>query len=396
MKKLSPIKLNELVKEKSCSGLGGFVDLNNDLGLMVEGRSNLDPEIFMPYFYARRCAAAGMLSQGAIDKEAFDTVEKLFFNFMAQVGTQLTKDEQIEFQEGSLDRALELMSKYLVGVTRKSTSLLIASAKQDVSLRNTLIDALDQGQDDLEKIVEPVMYGNWIMKSEFCMGFFSSGWWEPTDDSATTSRRLLKYFDSMDIRFESHAERADDVAEGLRFETFQQASEWARQDPSRAFTRSPDDSSYIPKEISSRGNEIKREEKLNPAGMGIEVESQIGTLIGIVGIEAAADIEAKLVMDKIGSTEIAYQFILEELDGASRGNSASIEYAQKSGIPAHEFKNALNNSTLEVDGPDGPQQFLLLSCLQLRENPEIMAEFRCRVGDSIMREYGFGKYASGR
>ncbi|MDC0363110.1 hypothetical protein OAN12_08720 [Halioglobus sp.] len=125
-----------------------------------------------------------------------------------------------------------------------------------------------------------------------------------------------------------------------------------------------------------------------------DMDSQIEALIGIVGIEAAADIEAKLVLDKIGSTEIAYQFILEELDGASQGNSASREYAQGSGIPAHEYDGALNRSIPEVDGPNGPQQFVLSSCLQLRNNPELMAEFRCKIADSIMREYGFGKFAN--
>ena len=201
--KLSAKQLNGIVKMKSSTGLGGFVDLNNDLGLMVEGVKDHDPSILMPYFYARRAAAAGMFSQGAIDKKTFDEIESLFFKFMAQVGSKLTKDEQIKFQEDSADRAIELGAKYLVGLTKKSAALMIVAAKQGISMLNVLIDALEENHDDVKNIVEPVMCADWVMKPEFCMGFFATGSWEPSDDVDMTSRKVLKYFESIGLTFVS-------------------------------------------------------------------------------------------------------------------------------------------------------------------------------------------------
>lgn len=136
----------------------------------------------MPYFYARRVAAAGMFSQGAIASQDFEKVEALFFNFMAQVGNEISQEEQVEFQEASLDSALELIEKYLVGITRQSAPLLIVAAKQGISVRDALLDSFNESEDELAIIVEPVMYRNWIMKAEYCAGFFATGWWDQSDD----------------------------------------------------------------------------------------------------------------------------------------------------------------------------------------------------------------------
>lgn len=203
---LSAHRIDELVEKKSCAGLGGFVDLNNDLGYMVaEDVANTDaPNIFMPYLYARRGANAGMFSQGAIDKQTFDHVDSLFYNYMAHVGSKITKDEQRKFQIDSADRALELESKYYLGATSKSTSLLVFAAKQGISIRDALFSALEYNQDDLKKIAEPVMCSgsDWVMRTEYCMGFFASGAWEPSDDFDMTSIKVLKYFESIGVLLE--------------------------------------------------------------------------------------------------------------------------------------------------------------------------------------------------
>jgi hypothetical protein len=256
--KLSAAQLNDLVEQKSSTGFGGFVDLNNDLGLMVDGRSNLDPEIFMPYLYARRSAAAGMFSQGAIEKSNFDQVESLFFSFMAQVGSDLTKDEQVTFQEESLDRALELEANYLTGTTRRSTSLMVVAAKQGISLRDALVASFDRDEEELEEMLGPVMYGHSILKPEFCMGFFATGWWEPDDDFNTTATKYLKYLESLGFAFEPREDGINRDSKELRFKTFEEAAEWAKQDPNRVFTRSADDSCYVPRGVPESKVEQER------------------------------------------------------------------------------------------------------------------------------------------
>jgi hypothetical protein len=112
------------------------------------------------------------------------------------------------------------------------------------------------------------------------------------------------------------------------------------------------------------------------------------------GIEHATERFAEIISRKLSTREIARQFILEELDGASQGNEDSQAFARSSGIPASEYKRALENSNPEIDGPDGPQQQLLALSMQLMPNQALMAEFRRKVVDKVLKRFKLGKYAS--
>ena len=100
-----------------------------------------------------------------------------------------------------------------------------------------------------------------------------------------------------------------------------------------------------------------------------------------------------LIMSKIKSKEIAYQFILEELEGATLGNEAATRFVKESGIDPSEFKGALLNSIPEVDGEGGPQQTLISFSMKLSSDTDRMVKFRVDVVDKIMEHYSFGKYA---
>jgi hypothetical protein len=121
-------------------------------------------------------------------------------------------------------------------------------------------------------------------------------------------------------------------------------------------------------------------------------KSQLEKAIEKDGIEHATDRVAEIVAAKIPNRDIAYRFILEELDGASMGNDASKIYANNSGISPSEYKGALSNSIPEVDGPNGPQQLLAGMSMHLAGNQELMAKFRCKVGEKIMKKFGLGRY----
>lgn len=123
-------------------------------------------------------------------------------------------------------------------------------------------------------------------------------------------------------------------------------------------------------------------------------KSQLEQLIAKDGIEHASARFAEIVSQKLPTREIAYKFILEELDGASQGNEASQGFARNSGIPATAYSGGLGNSNVEIDGPDGPQQLLLALSMQLMPNQALMAEFRCRVDDNVMKRFRLGKYGS--
>lgn len=123
-------------------------------------------------------------------------------------------------------------------------------------------------------------------------------------------------------------------------------------------------------------------------------KTQVQQLIANDGIEHATERFEVIISRMLSTREIARQFILEELDGASQGNEASQTFARSSGIPASEYKHALDNSNPEIDGPEGPQQLLLALSMQLIPNQALMAEFRCKVDDKVMKRFRLGKYAS--
>lgn len=112
------------------------------------------------------------------------------------------------------------------------------------------------------------------------------------------------------------------------------------------------------------------------------------------GVEHVARVISDTLLSKMPKREIAYQFILEELDAASKGGDVAIYFAKNSGISPVEYKGALNNSMPEVDGEDGPQQLLVKICSNLLSNPEMMMDLRIRVDENIMKAWSFGKYTS--
>jgi Leucine-rich repeat (LRR) protein len=45
-----------------------------------------------------------------------------------------------------------------------------------------------------------------------------------------------------------------------------------------------------------------------------------------------------------------------------------------------------------VDGPEGPQQLLMGLSLELVKNRDLMAEFRCKIDEKIMKKFRLGKF----
>lgn len=99
------------------------------------------------------------------------------------------------------------------------------------------------------------------------------------------------------------------------------------------------------------------------------------------------------ISELIPNREIAYQFILEELDAAREGDDTAKLFVMESGIEKSEYVGAVNNSIPEVEGPEGPQQVLLKISMELYGNKNLMVKFHCMVDDKIMRRFKLGKYS---
>ncbi|MFD3397363.1 hypothetical protein ACE41R_11070 [Alteromonas macleodii] len=121
-------------------------------------------------------------------------------------------------------------------------------------------------------------------------------------------------------------------------------------------------------------------------------KTDLEVLIEKDGIEYAAKRFSEVILRQLKTRDVAYQFILEEIEAASQGNEAAITFAKNSGISPLKYNGAMKNSRPEVDGPDGPQQFMLSLCMQLQPNVELVVQFRTKVVDNIMKSLSIGKY----
>lgn len=119
-------------------------------------------------------------------------------------------------------------------------------------------------------------------------------------------------------------------------------------------------------------------------------ESKLKKIIDEDGLLATINMLTDLTNQKINSKAIALQFILEELEAASQGNNDSIEFVKNSGFSKDEYENSMMNSMEEVDGPNGPQEFLTI-LLELNDRT-LMAKIRIAIVDNIMKKWGLGKY----
>ncbi|MER2540226.1 MAG: hypothetical protein ABTQ26_13385 [Azonexus sp.] len=144
-------------------------------------------------------------------------------------------------------------------------------------------------------------------------------------------------------------------------------------------------------EVVARANQIVKNQSITSERNPNETEINfMRQAIENNGIDHVVNVVFLMIAPRLTSREIAYQFVLEELEGASIGNDASRVFALTSGISQHEYKNASDNSLEELDGP---QQQLLELTFQLAYDRELMAAFRCKLAENIMQHFNFGKYS---
>lgn len=102
-----------------------------------------------------------------------------------------------------------------------------------------------------------------------------------------------------------------------------------------------------------------------------------------------------LIIDsKKNSKEVAWQFVLEELDAARQGNDFVKDRIETLYVNYTDYIGAMNRSWKDVDGPTGPQQFLVLLTMQISEKIGVdnAAMVRISIVEYIMCHYKFGRF----
>ncbi len=122
-------------------------------------------------------------------------------------------------------------------------------------------------------------------------------------------------------------------------------------------------------------------------------KTDVEILIEKDGIELSANRFAAVISKMLKTQEIAYQFILEEIEAASMGDYTAKNFAKNSGITPEQYLGAMNNSRPEIDGSGGPQQFIIGICHQIKSNGTLKVDFRIKIVDNIMKNFQIGKYS---
>ena len=112
------------------------------------------------------------------------------------------------------------------------------------------------------------------------------------------------------------------------------------------------------------------------------------------GLERSAQFFSKQIISLIDTRHTAYQFVLEELDAARNGNDIAKQFAINSGISPSEYHGAMSRSFEAVEGPGGPQQTILVTCSQLKDDVDQMVTLRVMIVDQVMKHFNFGRYCS--
>ncbi|BDY12394.1 hypothetical protein [Hydrogenimonas cancrithermarum] len=120
-------------------------------------------------------------------------------------------------------------------------------------------------------------------------------------------------------------------------------------------------------------------------------DNPLTELIKEVGFHKAAE-EAALVLTKHlgGNKNIALEFILAELDAASRGDKDSSLFAIQSGIHIEEFRGSINREMSA--SAEKAQNIMNKYSIALLHDKHLAGSFRREVIDFVMKMYKLGKY----
>lgn len=118
-------------------------------------------------------------------------------------------------------------------------------------------------------------------------------------------------------------------------------------------------------------------------------------LIDKIGFEDASIFCYGLITAKLANTNThsmlaqMSQFIREEFDAASRGNSYSRTFVQKQCPDSSWYRGAMQEAPeYPIDEAGGPQQAILaLTNPVVSENPDLAVKFRCHIVGMIYEDY---------
>ncbi len=325
-KKIQPIPLIGLVNISNNNKAEFFQAVNQDIDNFIKSSETHEPQLLMPIVYAHRLSVAGLYHQGLRTKSDFDITDQSHFNMMVHIGNDISKEEQVEFQEKSWKYAVDFIKEYDESFEDTLGSVITASAKRGVSIYEALFYSLIGNINNEE---ECRIICRKTVTPQFCRSFIYSYAWDPVnDDLPTTTLKVGRYY-----------------------------KELYEKDTNYQSTRSAKDSE----------SEFEN-----------MVEDAFSPLVDMI---------YEMISLKIPSENIAYQFVLEELEGAAQGDEEAQKFVEESPFTEEEYKGAMSRSTPLVDGPDGPQLMLTHLLMNTSLPNPMITKLRIRVVKKVINHW---------
>lgn len=323
-KKIQPTPLIGLVDISNNSDkLEFFQAVNRDIDNFVKSSKTHQPQLMMPIAYAHRLSVAGLYHQGLRTKSDFDIANQSHFTMMAHIGNDISKEEQVEFQKKSWEHAIDFIKKYDESFEDTIGSVITASAKRGTSIYEALYYALI---DNIQNEEECRIICRETVTPQFCRSFIYSYTWDPiNDDLPTTAIKVGRYYKELYEADTNYQSLSSGKVSASEFENI--------------------------------------------------IEDAFSPLVDMI---------YDMVSLKILNEDIAYQFILEELEGAAQGNEEAQKFVEESPFTQEEYKGAMSRSTPLVDGPDGPQLMLTHLLMDTSLPNPMIAKLRIRVVKKII------------
>lgn len=169
---------------------GCYYDLYQDISEYMSDNEEIPHDIMMPLIYALRFSYAGLYAQGLCTKEVFDSFKHPFDIRMMMIGSMLSREEQIKFQEDSLTQAVKWIKALFDNkVERHTTSLIVQAAQNDFCLKLAVINGAKTS-------FVPEFFNSLnleIIHSDFVTMFFTMGGWLPGENAEIFMQKVYNF-----------------------------------------------------------------------------------------------------------------------------------------------------------------------------------------------------------
>jgi hypothetical protein len=116
----------------------------------------------------------------------------------------------------------------------------------------------------------------------------------------------------------------------------------------------------------------------------------IEELLGKQGVEATSVTLASAIMRMLPNKELAYEFVLQELDGASYGDENARLFVKNSGIDPSEYRGAMNRDESGFEQAHMTMRQIGFSV----SDRDTGAKLLLAIVEKVMYAHNLGKYAS--